>query len=154
MQSNYCLVSTAPSADSYVFETGEVQQLLNLGGTIPIVYQQETYNIPVKVCTHNQHWPHSPVLCRCGCCGTTPPPRPTATSCPPRTWSSRCPPTSTTQVSLELTRAVELSRANSSPLVQGWWSFPARRSGTTAAQTSTPSCRSPGIEPTRAMYLV
>ena len=49
MQSNYCLVSTAPSADSYVFETGEVQQLLNLGGTIPIVYQQETYNIPVKV---------------------------------------------------------------------------------------------------------
>ena len=35
-----------------MFETGEVQQLLNLGGTIPIVYQQETYNIPVKVCTH------------------------------------------------------------------------------------------------------
>ena len=32
-----------------MFETGEVQQLLNLGGTIPIVYQQETYNIPVKV---------------------------------------------------------------------------------------------------------
>ena len=51
MQSNYCLVAAAPSADSYVFETGEVQQLLNLGGTIPIVYQQETYNIPVKVCT-------------------------------------------------------------------------------------------------------
>ena len=43
-----------------MFETGEVQQLLNLGGTIPIVYQQETYNIPVKVCTcHSQHGDHT-----------------------------------------------------------------------------------------------
>ena len=39
----------APSAETYVFETGEVHQLLNLGGTIPIVYKQETYNIPIKV---------------------------------------------------------------------------------------------------------
>ena len=40
---------TAPNAETYVFETGEVQQLLNIGGTIPIVYNQETYNIPIKV---------------------------------------------------------------------------------------------------------
>ena len=32
-----------------MFETGEVQQLLNIGGTIPIVYKEETYNIPIKV---------------------------------------------------------------------------------------------------------
>ena len=31
----------APSAETYVFETGEVQQLLNLGGTIPIKYKEE-----------------------------------------------------------------------------------------------------------------
>ena len=43
-----------------MFETGEVQQLLNLGGTIPIVYQQETYNIPIKVRTHNYHCDHTP----------------------------------------------------------------------------------------------
>ena len=62
MQSNYCLDAIAPSADSYVFETGEVQQLLNLGGTIPIVYQQETYNIPVKVCRcYNQHGDLTPL---------------------------------------------------------------------------------------------
>ena len=45
-----CVV--APSAETFVFQTGEVQQLLNLGGTIPIVYNQETYNIPIKVSCH------------------------------------------------------------------------------------------------------
>jgi len=41
--------SLAPSAETYVFETGEMAQLLNLGGTVPIMYREQNYNIPIKI---------------------------------------------------------------------------------------------------------
>lgn len=52
----------APSAETYVFETGEVQQLLNLGGTIPIKYKEENYNIPVKIWVLKDY-PETPPFC-------------------------------------------------------------------------------------------
>jgi len=52
----------APSAETYVFETGEVQQLLNLGGTIPIKYNEENYNIPVKIWVLRDY-PETPPFC-------------------------------------------------------------------------------------------
>jgi ESCRT-I complex subunit TSG101 len=52
----------APSAETYVFETGEVQQLLNLGGTIPIKYKEENYNIPVKIWVLRDY-PDTPPFC-------------------------------------------------------------------------------------------
>ena len=41
--------SLAPSAETYVFDSGEMAQLLNLGGTIPIMYRDQNYNIPIKI---------------------------------------------------------------------------------------------------------
>ena len=41
--------SLAPSAETYVFDSGEMAQLLNLGGTIPIMYKEQNYNIPIKI---------------------------------------------------------------------------------------------------------
>ena len=32
----------------YVLQTGEELELLNLAGTLPILYQEQTYNIPIK----------------------------------------------------------------------------------------------------------
>ena len=52
----------APSAETYVFETGEVQQLLNLSGTIPIKYKEENYNIPVKIWVLRDY-PETPPFC-------------------------------------------------------------------------------------------
>jgi len=39
----------SPSVESYVFQTGQVTQLLNVAGTIPIQYKEKTYHIPLKV---------------------------------------------------------------------------------------------------------
>ena len=39
----------APNAEPYVFDTGDIKQLINLGGTIPILHKQQTLNISVKV---------------------------------------------------------------------------------------------------------
>lgn len=39
----------APTAETYVLQTGEELELLNLAGTLPILYQEQTYNIPIKV---------------------------------------------------------------------------------------------------------
>ncbi|KAG0234835.1 hypothetical protein BGX31_004451 [Mortierella sp. GBA43] len=36
-----------PKAESYAHDNGRIQYLLSLVGTIPIVYQSATYNIPV-----------------------------------------------------------------------------------------------------------
>ena len=52
----------APSAETYVFETGEVEQLVNLGGTVPIIYKERTYNIPIKVWLRKD-FPDSPPFC-------------------------------------------------------------------------------------------
>jgi ESCRT-I complex subunit TSG101 len=51
--------SLAPSAETYVFETGEMAQLLNLGGTIPILYRDQNYNIPIKIWL-TQDYPEAP----------------------------------------------------------------------------------------------
>ena len=54
--------SLAPSAETYVFETGEMAQLLNLGGTVPIMYKEKNYNIPIKIwlpCSY----PEEPPFC-------------------------------------------------------------------------------------------
>ena len=37
----------APQHDTFVFDDGEEKPLLNVNGTIPIVYRGNTYNIPV-----------------------------------------------------------------------------------------------------------
>lgn len=39
----------APNTEPYVFDTGDMKQLINLGGTIPILHKQQTLNISVKV---------------------------------------------------------------------------------------------------------
>ena len=52
----------APSAETYVFDSGEMAQLLNLGGTIPIMYRDQNYNIPIKIwlpCSY----PEEPPFC-------------------------------------------------------------------------------------------
>ena len=54
--------SLAPSAETYVFDSGEMAQLLNLGGTIPIMYRDQNYNIPIKIwlpCSY----PEEPPFC-------------------------------------------------------------------------------------------
>ena len=42
----------APNTEPYVFDTGDVKQLINLEGTIPILHKHQTLNISVKVTRH------------------------------------------------------------------------------------------------------
>merc|ERR1711962_1188404 len=57
--------SLAPCAETYVFDSGEMAQLLNLGGTIPIMYKEQNYNIPIKIwlpCSYPEEPPFCYVL--------------------------------------------------------------------------------------------
>jgi len=39
----------APSSERYVFETGQIEELVNIAGTIPVRYRDERYNIPIRI---------------------------------------------------------------------------------------------------------
>ena len=39
----------SPQFEKFVFDNGDVAQLLNLNGTIPVDYKGSTYNIPVCI---------------------------------------------------------------------------------------------------------
>ncbi len=44
-----------PKLDTFVFDSGDERTLLNLNGTIPIIYRSNTYNIPVCFWLHPDH---------------------------------------------------------------------------------------------------
>ena len=44
-----------PKLDTFVFDTGDERPLINLNGTIPIVYRNNTYNIPVCFWLQPEH---------------------------------------------------------------------------------------------------
>ena len=93
----------APNAEPYVFDTGDMKQLINLGGTIPILHKHQTLNISVKVTRHWPRLPHrlcNPVLTRSGLGWTTQSRHLFATLFPPRTQNFPSHPTSTILVSL------------------------------------------------------
>ncbi|XP_066580013.1 E3 ubiquitin-protein ligase RNF31 isoform X4 [Amia ocellicauda] len=48
--------------DFYSYSNGEKKQLVNLSGTLPILYQGNIYNIPVCIWLHDTH-PQSPPKC-------------------------------------------------------------------------------------------
>ena len=56
------ILTLAPNAEPYVFETGDVKQLINLGGTIPILHKHQTLHISVKV---TRHWPNCHIVIPC-----------------------------------------------------------------------------------------
>ena len=92
------MLMLAPNAEPYVFDTGDVKQLINLEGTIPILDRQQTLNISVKVTSDiDLHCPiaSNPLLTRSGWGWTTQSRHLFATSFPPRTQSSLSHPTST-----------------------------------------------------------
>jgi len=39
----------APSSERYVFQTGQIEELVNIAGTIPVRYREERYNIPIRI---------------------------------------------------------------------------------------------------------
>ncbi|XP_015210350.1 E3 ubiquitin-protein ligase RNF31 isoform X2 [Lepisosteus oculatus] len=48
--------------DFYCYANGEKKQLVNLSGTVPILYEGKSYNIPVCIWLHNTH-PQNPPKC-------------------------------------------------------------------------------------------
>ncbi|XP_023321816.1 tumor susceptibility gene 101 protein [Eurytemora carolleeae] len=59
LRSYKCL---APGIETYVFQDGDSMVLLNLGGTIPVLYKDEIYNIPVRIWILREY-PNLPPLC-------------------------------------------------------------------------------------------
>lgn len=51
-----------PKLDSYIYETGEEENLIALEGTIPIHYRRANYHIPVCIYLRKDH-PESPPIC-------------------------------------------------------------------------------------------
>ena len=120
----WCL---APNTEPYVFDTGDVKQLINLEGTIPIIHKHQTLNISVKVTRHWPKLPHrycNPLLTRSGLGWTTQSRHLFATLFPPRTQNFPSHPTSTILVSLRGKKIVKyfiylFSRTNRASLY-GW----------------------------------
>ncbi|XP_066107184.1 ubiquitin-conjugating enzyme E2 variant 3 isoform X1 [Saccopteryx bilineata] len=50
------------SVDTYVFKDSSQKDLLNLTGTIPVMYQGNTYNIPIRLWILDSH-PFAPPIC-------------------------------------------------------------------------------------------
>uniref|UniRef100_A0A667XEN2 UEV domain-containing protein n=1 Tax=Myripristis murdjan TaxID=586833 RepID=A0A667XEN2_9TELE len=44
-----------PIMDKYVFNDGSVKKLMSLSGTIPVLYNDKTYNIPVCLWLEETH---------------------------------------------------------------------------------------------------
>ena len=51
-----------PQADEFTYNDGSRKNLVNLSGTIPVMYKGKTYNIPVAIWMQEPH-PHTAPLC-------------------------------------------------------------------------------------------
>ncbi|XP_054887699.1 tumor susceptibility gene 101 protein [Poeciliopsis prolifica] len=60
--SMYYFKNLVPKMDEYVYKDGTTKSLMNLTGTLPVVYSGETYNIPICVWIE-PNYPNSPPMC-------------------------------------------------------------------------------------------